>query len=375
MNNGANTMPVYVDMTLNAIHDYFAQLNPIATRIAYDINETKSSYEYIWDTLDCNEQDDIVNDTLIRPEISLRYLNDFFKPADLNSLTKIPQSTKSLAAVMLESFNKCDAEGKIPAFAIEKYPNEAHELKEEAKYGYDGRNLRTFALQEVALKFVHDDNLCVFYDEHSHPFSYRTKSQINLQLTDDCSEYCKRPKVANNINTKCLCCNVASVHRSLCNVKAHKFAPISCVNSNKNDLKNPPTKSKPNSCIFPYDSECIDKINFDNLDFKVEWNNRVSRPKSSSGQTYLSSTSKTALTPSVNYMVCSDDLYDKEDNLNLMHHNCKVLDFLQSLPATISGDDELTPSGHNTDKSSDGASKLLNRDTIMQKGFEFLNNW
>uniref|UniRef100_A0A1A9V1S0 DUF4706 domain-containing protein n=1 Tax=Glossina austeni TaxID=7395 RepID=A0A1A9V1S0_GLOAU len=366
-----DTMPVYVDMTLNAIHDYFAQLNPIATRIACDINETKSSYGYIWDTLNYNEQNDILNDTLIRPEISLKYLNDIFKPADLNSLTKIPQSTNSLAAVVLENFNKCDAEAEVSAFAIEKYPDEDHEFKEEAKYGYDGRNLRTFAVQEVALKFVHDDNLCFFYDEHSHPYSYRTKSQINFQLTEDC----KRPKVVNNINIRCLCCNVGSLHRSLCNLKAHKFAPISCVNPNKNDLKNPSTKSKPNSFIFSYDSECTNKKSFDNLDLKVERDNRVSRSRSSSGQTYLSSTSKTALTPSINYMVCSDDFCDKDDNPNLMHHNCKILDFLKSLPANTSGDDELTPCEHNSDENSDEASKLLDRDIVVQKGFEFLNNW
>uniref|UniRef100_A0A1A9WYB7 DUF4706 domain-containing protein n=1 Tax=Glossina brevipalpis TaxID=37001 RepID=A0A1A9WYB7_9MUSC len=369
------TMPSYVDISSHAIHDYFTQLNPIATRIAYDINETKSTYGYLWDTLHYNEQNDIINDTLIKPEISLRYFNDFVKTADPNILTKIPHSTNSLAAVVLENINKCDSAVKISALEVGEHLNEDRELKVEAKFGCDGRSLRTYAVQEVALKLVHDDNSSLFHDEHSHPFSYRTKSQINLELMDGSSTYYKGPKIINNFNIRYLSCNVANSGKHLCNLKAHDIIPISCMKPNISDLKNSSTKSKLNTLVFSYNNKCTDKMNSNNLDLEIESDKRISRSKGSSGQMYLNSTSKEAVSPSISYMVYSDDLYGNEESSNLMQPYDKISNFVESLSASTSDDDELIPNDHNTDGNSDEGSKLLDRGITMRKGFEFLNNW
>lgn len=61
-------------MSLKAIADeYFSNLNPIATRLHTDLQETKSSYEELWTTLSDKEQQTILSESIIKPEISVKY--------------------------------------------------------------------------------------------------------------------------------------------------------------------------------------------------------------------------------------------------------------------------------------------------------------
>lgn len=116
--------------------EYFSVLNPIAMKIKLDINETKLNYEHIWEKLSINEQIDIINETIIKPEIALRYFDLI----------------------------------------------ETNEETMESNYMYDCQNLSTFNKIKTGQKIILDDVIGDFRDEHSSPFSFKTKSQLNLNL-------------------------------------------------------------------------------------------------------------------------------------------------------------------------------------------------
>lgn len=139
---------------------YFSVLNPIAMKIKLDINETKLCYEHIWEKLNLNEQIDIINETIIKPEIALRY----FDLLDTN------------------------------------------EDSMENNYLYDGQNLSTYNKIKTGQKIILDDVIGDYRDVHSTPFSFKTKSQLNLNLFHNLLEtsIVKTPKtiIETKIKTK-----------------------------------------------------------------------------------------------------------------------------------------------------------------------------
>ncbi|XP_018565899.1 uncharacterized protein C1orf198 homolog [Anoplophora glabripennis] len=56
-----------------AADEYFSNLNSIAARLYTDLEETKSSYDKLWTTLSEKEQQDILSESIIKPEISIQY--------------------------------------------------------------------------------------------------------------------------------------------------------------------------------------------------------------------------------------------------------------------------------------------------------------
>lgn len=131
------------------VDDYFANLNEISRKISLDIEEIKATYEHIWDDLSREEQIEIINETLIKPELTLKYFDNF--------------STSS------DSFqNIIDA---------------GDDNSDDRKINlYDGKALHTFRYQKTGRKVIHDDSIGLFRDEHSAPFTHKTKSQINLTI-------------------------------------------------------------------------------------------------------------------------------------------------------------------------------------------------
>lgn len=109
--------------------DYFSNLNPIAARIHSDIKEVQLSYENLWDTLNEHDQNEIIDESIIKPEISLQY------------------------ALLT--------------------PTESQINFEEGLSGFN--NLIT------GQKIVHDENYA-YRDEYSAPFSMKTNSQLNLSI-------------------------------------------------------------------------------------------------------------------------------------------------------------------------------------------------
>lgn len=103
----------------NVAEEYFSKLNSIAKRMYEDMNETKASYDKLWTELEQVEQDEILNESIIKPEACLQY----------NLLKTEPQH-----------------------------------------------------ISEFAVKTIVDDNNCTYRDEHSAPFTFRTPSQRDLRL-------------------------------------------------------------------------------------------------------------------------------------------------------------------------------------------------
>ncbi|XP_020293694.1 uncharacterized protein LOC109859647 [Pseudomyrmex gracilis] len=111
---------------------YFYNINSIAQRIGEDITATKEAYEGLWNTLSMAERNQAINETIIQPEVALKY-----------TLKKV-ELTKDLP---------------------EWYPK-----------------LRI----QTGMKYVIDEtgSTLRWRDEHSSPFSFKTQSQMNLSLLD-----------------------------------------------------------------------------------------------------------------------------------------------------------------------------------------------
>lgn len=98
---------------------YFSTLNPIAARLHSDITDTKNAYEKLWDQLSPEEQSQIIDESIIKPEVTLKY-----------GIKTAPESKKG---------------------------------------------------QNYGQKIIHDENF-VYRDEFSAPFSYKTQSQMDLRV-------------------------------------------------------------------------------------------------------------------------------------------------------------------------------------------------
>uniref|UniRef100_A0A182VTH1 DUF4706 domain-containing protein n=1 Tax=Anopheles minimus TaxID=112268 RepID=A0A182VTH1_9DIPT len=134
------------------VSDYFANLNEISKKIALDIDEIRGAYEHIWDDLSREEQMEIVNETIIKPELALKYFDNF--------------STSSDSLQRILGTDDDDATGE----------------EDRNANLYDGKRLQTFQYVRTGRKLVTDDSVGLYRDEHSGPFSHKTKSQINLTI-------------------------------------------------------------------------------------------------------------------------------------------------------------------------------------------------
>lgn len=106
-------------MSLQSVaEEYFSKINSMASRLHADMKETKLAYEDLWGKLKYKEQQEILSESIIKPEICLRY----------NS----------------------------------SEPETIH--------------------QKYSVKMVVDDNGSYYRDEHSAPFSFKTPSQRDLTV-------------------------------------------------------------------------------------------------------------------------------------------------------------------------------------------------
>ncbi|XP_073821194.1 uncharacterized protein [Musca autumnalis] len=392
--------------TLDVIQEYFAKLNPIAERIYHDINDTKVNYGKLWNSLNYHEQADIINDTLIKPEISLHYFDSFHTP-QTNSTKSHQTSTDSLAAIVLNDFKNCGGGRDKEIVPLKQF--DAKYSKNEG-HGFDGRDLRTFSIQTVAMKIIQDDNIGSFRDEYSRPFSYRTKSQINLHLfSGDMSgdswhsadkqhqlslypgskDSKQEPLDAESKKT------LLNYHRLQCELK--KSLNQNIQKSRLNDVQ----KSgviKPSSITSPIINgmEAKTRKSINNLqspiNADVEKSNSsikaaASAPKPSKSssssimQVFLNSNNSSAPPPAtssniINYAVYTDNFLDVgEEKTNLMQ-NCggRGGQFLLSASSSSTATSEDDEYDGQADKTLDSEEVyLLDRD--IRKGFDFLNNW
>ncbi|XP_065365203.1 uncharacterized protein LOC135958239 [Calliphora vicina] len=380
--------------SLDAIEEYFAQLNPIAKRIAYDINDTKANYGQLWDTLDYHEQNDIINDTLIKPEISLRYFDNFLTPTPTNSSGNSYQSsTDSLTAIVLKDVGttrNCvgDREegDKKKITTLKPYGGKYNPHGIKHFYSYDGRNLHTFGMQKVALKVIQDDALGCFRDEHSLPFCYRTKSQINLFVLQPITDSMAARKtivpskiIAAPSKTMALKpredCSPEDEESKKALDNYHRLQHQLKMNLNEKKSQDLQKSSSSYVSIKPSSISANRKIikspdtsyKLENKDNKISSNSK--NTKSSLLQNYINSTQINA-TPKigVNYAVFSDSYNTAEESSNLLQH-CGQSDLATAScsSAATSDDDEKTLEAEDV--------HLLDNDSNIRKGFDFLNNW
>lgn len=52
---------------------YFNSLNPIAERISIDVATTREAYENLWHTLSYKDRNQVIDETIVRPEVVLKY--------------------------------------------------------------------------------------------------------------------------------------------------------------------------------------------------------------------------------------------------------------------------------------------------------------
>ncbi|XP_043482389.1 uncharacterized protein C1orf198 homolog [Leptopilina heterotoma] len=115
--------------------EYFYTINPLAQRIGEDVAATKDAYEGLWSTLSLSEQNQAIDETIITPEVALKYAA---KKIDSKELPK-----------------------SYPKLCI-----------------------------QTGMKFMVDEtgSTLRWRDEHSAPFSFMTQSQMNLSLSDSAEE-------------------------------------------------------------------------------------------------------------------------------------------------------------------------------------------
>ncbi|KAL4720589.1 hypothetical protein ACJJTC_001892 [Scirpophaga incertulas] len=119
-------------MALSAVaEEYFRTMNPLAAKIHEDIAEAKNAYENIWESLTEKEKVEIINESIIKPEIALKYALLDTLEFDLND----PPVRKD--------------------------------------------DLMSFFGREHGQRTIQDEHTS-YKDEYSAPFIYQTKSQLNL---------------------------------------------------------------------------------------------------------------------------------------------------------------------------------------------------
>lgn len=110
-------------MALNEVAgEYFCNMNSMAKRLWTDMEDTKAQYENLWGTLQEEDKNQILNDSIVKPHVFLKY-------SDVD----------------------------------------------------DNSSKRSEAEKNYATKIIVDDH-CSYHDEHSGPFSFHTKSQRDLTL-------------------------------------------------------------------------------------------------------------------------------------------------------------------------------------------------
>lgn len=146
--------------------NYFRELNPLAAKIYSDIDVIAEAYAHLWDEFSAEEQHDVINVTLIKPDVVLKYFNEITKYTDAKKEPQITTKSDihSDDNVSFTSSTNSSGFGHI--------------------YLYNGKDLCTFQQIITALKYNQDDECGIVYrDEHSEPFSSKTKSQMNLNFT------------------------------------------------------------------------------------------------------------------------------------------------------------------------------------------------
>lgn len=159
----------------SAANLYFSTLNPLANRIHSDISEMSQAYSNLWHDFTPRERDEVINETLIKPEYVLKYLEDVL----INS----PQQSVEQSMKHGGKSGSFDDEENISVSSLDA-STDSSTSNIIGKYAYDEKHLITYALLLTGQRQIPDDCSGIYFDEHSAPFSFKTRSQININMFD-----------------------------------------------------------------------------------------------------------------------------------------------------------------------------------------------
>ncbi|VEN33569.1 unnamed protein product [Callosobruchus maculatus] len=140
----------------NVAEDYFSSINPIASRLCSDLKEIKSSYEELWNSLPEKEQQEILTDSIIKPEISIKYLRKEEKPRTDYAVNLIYDGTCSYRDEHSGPFSfKTRSQRDLRLFRVEEQPVAKLDAMNKAKakskpFSATYQDVKSEAISEVA---------------------------------------------------------------------------------------------------------------------------------------------------------------------------------------------------------------------------------
>lgn len=156
------------------MRDYFESLNPLARKISADIADIADSYSNLWNGFTNEEQNELVDVTLIKPNLILKYVDDMKNERNLKK-----RLSKDDATIITDTDSNNDRLSLCSSNSNSYRSNEFSHI-----YLYNGKDLCTFGQIITALRYNQDDLCGVYRDEHSEPFNSKTKSQMNLNFSN-----------------------------------------------------------------------------------------------------------------------------------------------------------------------------------------------
>lgn len=280
--------------------DYFFNINTLARRIGDDIESTKEAYEGLWSTLSLTEKNQAIDETIIQPEVAIKYT--------------------------IKNIDTCNKD--LP----EWYPK-----------------LRI----QTGLKHVIDEtgSTLRWRDEHSGPFSFMTRSQMNLSILDN------PDKQINDYDQ----------------VSPHFTSPIK-IDDSSFDCSLTDYSPSSNQTSFYQSESYSDSV------FKTNDTSKINDNTTTSGNIFTKLMNKTSLSKNQN-----DDMESLVPQRNLVKTLNKNVIFTNNKNQINNNINARQKSGDinettnlldsSSSYSSFQSSQTTQDDGIPKTGFEFLDNW
>lgn len=155
--------------------EYFGTLNPLAEKISNDINDISSAYSNLWTTFSDDEQSELVDVTLIKPTLILKYVDDIKNERNMKKRRSSTTISKDDATIITDTDRLSVSSSNSNSYRSNDFGH---------IYLYNGKNVCTYSQIITALRYNQDDLCGVYRDEHSEPFNPKTKSQMNLNFNN-----------------------------------------------------------------------------------------------------------------------------------------------------------------------------------------------
>lgn len=160
--------------------NYFGTLNPLAEKINADIIDISSAYANLWNTFSKDEQNELIDVTLIKPNLILKYVDEIKNERNLKKRRSSAMLSKDDATIITDT----DSNNDRLSISSSSNSNSYRSNDFSHIYLYNGKDLCTYGQIITALRYNQDDLCGVYRDEHSEPFNSKTKSQMNLNFSN-----------------------------------------------------------------------------------------------------------------------------------------------------------------------------------------------